>query len=40
MEYSFTKNFKELPSSIPLFPLNKVLLLPLNKKIENLKIIY
>lgn len=36
MKYSFTKNLKELPSSIPLFPLNKVLLLPRAKLPLNL----
>jgi len=36
MEYSFTKNLKGLPSSIPLFPLNKVLLLPRAKLPLNL----
>lgn len=36
MKYSFTKNLKDLPSSIPLFPLNKVLLLPRAKLPLNL----
>ena len=36
MEYSFDINFEKLPSSIPLFPLNKVLLLPRAKLPLNL----
>ena len=36
MLYSFEHNIKELPKSIPLFPLNKVLLLPRAKLPLNL----
>ncbi len=36
MQYSFTKNHEDLPSFIPLFPLNKVLLLPRAKLPLNL----
>ena len=36
MLYSFEHNIKELPKSIPLFPLNRVLLLPKAKLPLNL----
>ena len=36
MPYNFDKNFEELPKTIPLFPLSKVLLLPRAKLPLNL----
>ena len=36
MPYNFNKNFEELPETLPLFPLSKVLLLPRAKLPLNL----
>ena len=36
MPYNFDKNFEELPETLPLFPLSKVLLLPRAKLPLNL----
>ena len=36
MPYNFDKNFEELPETLPLFPLSKVLLLPRAKFPLNL----